>query len=127
MKVYAAKNKDLNIRLNSSSGGIFTLLAEQMIDEGGIVIGAAFEGLDVKHIAVSQKEDLSKLRGSKYVESTVDYSLLKTNRKILFSGTPCQIPINKKVEFDEFLNTWKLTYETQSYELFPILRKGELI
>ena len=35
--------------------------------------------------------------------------------------------LNKKIEFDEFLSTWNLTYETKSYELFPILRKGELI
>ena len=90
MKVYAVKNKDDNVRLNSSSGGVFTALAEQIIDEGGVVIGAAWDNLDVKHIKVDNKQDISKLRKSKYVKSTVDYRLI--SGLCLFSGTPCQMP-----------------------------------
>lgn len=92
MKIYAVKNKDDNIRLNSSSGGVFTALAEVILDIGGIVIGAAWDGLNVQHIAIDNKDDLGKLRGSKYVASTVDYSLIKTDKPLLFSGTPCQMP-----------------------------------
>lgn len=92
MKVYGAKNKDDNIRMLSTSGGIFTALAEVIFDMNGIVIGATWDNLDVKHIAVDNKEDLAKLRKSKYVTSKVDYSLIKTDRPLLFSGTPCQMP-----------------------------------
>jgi coenzyme F420-reducing hydrogenase beta subunit len=95
MKVYAAKNKNDNIRFNSSSGGVFTAFAEAIIEDGGIVIGASWDGLDVKHIAVDNIDDLAKLRGSKYVQSEVDYSLLDTDKTVLFSGTPCQMPKNK--------------------------------
>lgn len=92
MKTYAVKNKDNEIRLKSSSGGVFTALAESIIDMGGIVIGAGWNGLNVEHIAIDDKDDLSKLRGSKYVVSDVDYNLIHTDRPLLFSGTPCQIP-----------------------------------
>lgn len=92
MKCYACKNKDNNIRLNSSSGGVFTLFAEHIIDLGGTVIGATMDNLDVRHIAINKKEDIYKLRGSKYVQSVVDYELLKNKKPLLFSGTPCQIP-----------------------------------
>lgn len=99
MIAYACKNKNSDVRLKSSSGGVFSLLAEQFIDEGGIVIGAAFDGIKLKHIAIDKKEDIYKLRGSKYVQSEVDYLTMKTNKKILFSGTPCQMPINKENNF----------------------------
>ena len=49
-----------------------------------------------------------------------------TNAKIL-SRSIVLVPLNKKSVFDEFLSTWNLTYETQSFELFPILRKGEIL
>jgi len=100
MKVYAAKNKDLNIRLNSSSGGIFTALAEQIINEGGTVIGATLDNLEVKHIAIDNVNDIKKLQGSKYVQSTVDYSLLNNKKPILFSGTPCQMPNDDVLKID---------------------------
>ena len=57
MKTYAVKNKDNEIRLKSSSGGVFTALAESIIDMGGIVIGAGWNGLNVEHIAIDDKDD----------------------------------------------------------------------
>jgi len=54
-------------------------------------------------------------------------SILKDTKAKILSRSIVLVPFDKKVEFDEFLSTWSLTYETQSYELFPILRKGELI
>jgi coenzyme F420-reducing hydrogenase beta subunit len=100
MIAYAVKNKDTNIRKQSSSGGVFTLLAEDMIEQGGVVIGASFEGIDLKHIKVDTKEELHKLRGSKYTESTVDYHELRDDRPTLFSGTPCQIPANADLKVE---------------------------
>jgi len=95
---YACFNKDNDIRKKSSSGGIFTLLAYYIINAGGIVYGAAFdEDFNVKHIKVENIEDLEKLRGSKYVQSSIGetYKQAKENLnkgiKVLFTGTPCQI------------------------------------
>lgn len=97
-KAYACYNKDDRIREESSSGGIFTLLASYIIDNGGIVYGAAFnQNFEVEHIEVTNKEDLSKLRGSKYVQSKLGdtYSKIKEHlnqdKLVYFSGTPCQI------------------------------------
>ena len=94
----AAVNSDESVRLASSSGGIFTLLAERTIDNGGVVFGATFdENWDVKHIYIDSKSELPKLRGSKYVQSTIGncYKEAKTHlsagKEVLFSGTPCQI------------------------------------
>ena len=53
--------------------------------------------------------------------------ILKDTKAKILSRSVILVPLNKKAEFDEFLSTWNLTYETQSFELFPILRKGELI
>jgi len=98
MKAYACINKNKSIRLDSSSGGIFTLVAEQIIEENGVTFGAMFDGeFEVIHSYVETKGELEKLRGSKYVQSNVDdtYSqakgFLKEGRKVLFTGTPCQI------------------------------------
>ena len=89
--------KDEKIRYDSSSGGAFTLFAGHILANGGIVFGAALgEDLTVRHIAVANKEDLAKLRGSKYVQSPIGntYAEVKENlrqgRRVLFTGTPCQ-------------------------------------
>lgn len=96
---FAAINKNDEIRTQSSSGGIFTLLAEKILEEGGVVFGASFtdDFKEVTHIAVTDKEHLYKLRGSKYLQSKIgdtykqaeDY--LKKGICVYFSGTPCQI------------------------------------
>ena len=98
LDVYAAKNNDERIREQSSSGGIFTLLAEQTILQGGVVFGAGFNAdWVVEHSYVETIEGLSKFRGSKYVQSFIGESFkqvasfLKANRLVLFSGTPCQV------------------------------------
>lgn len=97
-KVYAAKNDDENIRLKSSSGGVFTLLAEKIIEEGGVVFGARFnENWEVVHDYADTIEGLEQFRGSKYVQSAVGESFkqaetfLKAGREVMFTGTPCQI------------------------------------
>lgn len=97
-KVYAAKNKNENIRLQSSSGGVFTLLAEEVIAKGGVVFGAKFnEEWEVVHDFTETQEGLAGFRGSKYVQSHIRdnfkkaQDFLKQDRIVLFSGTPCQI------------------------------------
>lgn len=97
-QVYAAQCNDDALRLSSSSGGIFTLLAEAVLDRGGVVFGAAVtEQMEVRHIAAQTPEALSLLRGSKYVRSRLGDSYrqakeyLDAGRTVLFTGTPCQI------------------------------------
>lgn len=97
-KTLAAYAKDESVRLQSSSGGIFTVLAERVLDDGGVVVGVAQTApTRFGHVVVENKADLAKLRGSKYVQADVGLvyrevrSLLKAGRKVLFSGTPCQV------------------------------------
>ena len=95
---FACINKDESIRKKSSSGGIFSLVADYILENNGVVFGAAFDDkFDVKHIYAENREELSKLRGSKYVQSSIGKSyreakeFLDNGRKVLFTGTPCQI------------------------------------
>lgn len=97
-EAYAAYSVDPQIRLQSSSGGLFTLLAETVIDDGGIVFGARFdERFDVIHDYVEKIEHLHELRGSKYVQSRIGDSFrqakefLECGRPVMFTGTPCEI------------------------------------
>ncbi len=96
---YAANNRDISVRSASSSGGVFTLLAESVLEDGGVVFGAAMseDQRAAQHIAVTDSGDLWKLRGSKYLQSGIGtaYSDVRTalrqGRRVLFSGTPCQV------------------------------------
>lgn len=95
---FAAFNKNLETRLKSSSGGIFSLLAEKIISNGGVVFGAGFnQNFEVVHMPVESLDDIEKLRVSKYVQSRVGdsfkqaKSFLDKGRTVLFTGTPCQI------------------------------------
>lgn len=97
-KVIACKNRNNNIRSKSSSGGVFTALAEHIINDGGVVYGAAFnEQMEVEHQRVDSIEGLSALGGSKYTQSRIGDCLtrvkedLRSGRQVLFTGTPCQI------------------------------------
>lgn len=99
IKIYAAYSTNDNIRLDSSSGGIFTEIAEKFIEYGGVIFGAAWtDDLTVEHISVRNKKDIGKLRSSKYIQSNLHniYSeVLRTikdeDKKVLFTGTPCQV------------------------------------
>ena len=78
-KVYAAKNKNTEIRMNSSSGGGFTLIAEWILDNNGVVFGAKFnEKMQVVHDYAETKEGLAVFRGSKYVQSQIKDCYLLT-------------------------------------------------
>lgn len=100
---YAAKNQDESVRLSSSSGGVFTALAEQVIAQGGVVFGARFdESWNVVHDYVETVEGLSAFRGAKYAQSRIRLcflqaeTFLRQGRQVLFSGLPCQIAGLKK-------------------------------
>lgn len=98
LKVYAGYAKDDFLRECSSSGGLFGVLAKEIIIRGGVVFGATIgKSQDVFHTSVERMDDLPRLQGSKYVQSNTCHvydevrTLLKNGRKVLFSGTACQI------------------------------------
>lgn len=96
-KMFAVRASD-NIRGQSSSGGMFTLLAEKVIGNGGVVYGAAFDkNMRLRHISAESSEELAPLKGSKYLQSSTGKvyreikQQLKNGREVLFTGTPCQV------------------------------------
>lgn len=104
--IYAAINKDEEVRKVSSSGGIFSALAMDVMTHGGYVYGAAFDdNWNLNHKAVSDSVNLLPLVGSKYVQSRIGNIFveiknhLSQNYTVLFVGTPCQVAGLK-----EFLN-----------------------
>jgi len=95
---YAALAKDDALREKSSSGGVFSLLARRVIDAGGVVFGAAFDSeWRVCHDSATDEQSLSRLRGSKYVQSDIGLTFraaktaLDNGQQVLYSGTPCQV------------------------------------
>lgn len=102
--VYAAKNKNLNIRMESSSGGIFSLLAEKVIDLNGVIYGVENHIKEVSFIRIDSTKDIEKIRGSKYVRASNFKDILeyikediKNCKKFLFAGTPCQVAAVRKL------------------------------
>lgn len=98
LQIFACVNKDEHLRYRSSSGGIFVLLSELVIKSGGVVFGAKFDSnWMVIHSFTDSISGLSDFLGSKYVQSRIGETykqaetFLKEGRKVLFSGTPCQI------------------------------------
>ena len=97
--IYAAKALDETVVLSSSSGGMFTLFAELILNEGGVVYGAALSDdcYRLIHTRVDSMQQLHVLKGSKYLQSQIGEIYkdikkdLKNGRKVLFSGTPCQV------------------------------------
>lgn len=111
LECFAAKNIDSDIRRTSSSGGVFTQLAEKTIAEGGVVFGARFDdNWDVVHSSAESMDELAAFRGSKYVQSHIGDALkhaaklLRDGRLVLFSGTPCQIAGLKRYLGKEYPN-----------------------
>jgi NAD-dependent dihydropyrimidine dehydrogenase PreA subunit len=97
-QAYIVQIKDEKIRKESTSGGAFTAIAQWIIQQNGVVFGAAIDSdFVVKHCFVDNIEDLSIFRNSKYVQSQIGDThkqvklFLEENRLVCFSGTPCQI------------------------------------
>ena len=111
-EVYAFKAND-ELRKNSTSGGAFAALAEAVIAQNGVFYGAAqTDDFSVAHMRGESIDDLAKMQGTKYIQSdmTSCYAQiendLKQGRKVLFSGTPCQVDGVKR-----FINIKKLSVE----------------
>ena len=100
-EVYAASCKDDQTIMQSASGGVFPVLADQVLSSGGVVYGSALVHengrLEPRHIRIDRAEDIHLLQGSKYVQSEIGGAYrqakqdLASGKRVLFTGTPCQI------------------------------------
>lgn len=126
---YAVKHKNRNKRLESSSGALFCALAEYILDNEGIVFGCVLdESLRAVHISVENKDMLEKIKGSKYIQSDTKRTFaevanfLKLGRKVLYTGTPCQIAgLNaflKNENRDNLFTADLICHGVPSYKLF---------
>ncbi len=96
--VFAGKNKDEEVRARSTSGGMFSVFAQEIIENEGAVYGVAFdERFHILHERAETTQGYEKFLGSKYAQSKIGdvYKRLKKDlledKQVLFSGTPCQI------------------------------------
>lgn len=99
-KIYAARCNDKKILLESSSGGVFSILAKNTLQLNGVVYGSVFskDYRKVMYTRAVNLKDIEPMRGSKYVESFITQELIgqfiqdvNSGKKVLFTGTGCQI------------------------------------
>lgn len=97
LTAYAVISKDKDDLMTSASGGASSILAQKTIENGGVVYGCVQKSYkDIQHRRIEKKEDLYLLKGSKYVQSDINYTYkqvkkdLDSGKFVLFSGTPCQ-------------------------------------
>lgn len=117
LSVYASMNTNESIRKQSSSGGVFSLLAGRTIKEGGIVFGARFdEKWEVTLDWTDSLDGIAAFRGSKYLQSKVGESykqaesFLKQGRQVLFTGSPCQVAGLKHYLRKEYNNLFTVDF-----------------
>ena len=108
---FACTAKDKNFARQSSSGGVFAILANMYVKEQAVIYGAAFDdNLNVCHIRADKKDELKSLYTSKYVQSDMGNTFrqvkgdLYNGKKVLFAGTPCQVAGLKSYLQKDYLN-----------------------
>lgn len=126
--MYACINRDENIVKKSTSGGAFSAILEAFCDRNFIVYGANLDKeMNVRHIYIDNLKDIDKLRGAKYVQSVIGDSFikvekfLKNDKKVVFSGTPCQVAGLKsflRKEYDNLLTIDLLCHGVPSTFVF---------
>lgn len=95
--VFGGYSLDVDIRFESTSGGAFSEIVNAFCDENYVIFGAEAKGMDVFHSFIQDKAELARFRKSKYSQSKIGSAykdakrFLKEGKKVLFSGTPCQI------------------------------------
>ena len=132
-KAFAAQAKDNKILNVSSSGGIFSVVAKNVLKKGGVVVGAELtKELIVKHVAIEKVTDLYRLQGSKYAQSdtTEIYQevkgYLKSGRLVFFTGTPCHVSALKlflRKDYDNLLTSDVVCHGVPSIKMFHQLIK----
>lgn len=134
IRVYAAKNKNEYQRANSTSGGIFKVLAEYTIAKKGVVFGVRYdEDLNVKHDYAETVEEIKEFSISKYVRSDLNDSYLKVekflekNRIVLFTGTPCQcygLKSYLKKDYNNLIICEIMCHSNPSPKVFKLYKKN---
>ena len=116
-EVYASYTKDNEIRLDSTSGGIFTEVAKAFIKNNGIVYGAIYdENHKIVHYRGETKEDIDKIRQSKYAQSDIGGNYISAKKdliagkKVLFVGTPCHIAALKRFLIKDYDNLYTMDF-----------------
>lgn len=100
--VFGGYHLEEPVRFDSTSGGAFSAIVEAYCDQNYVIFGAEAKGLEVSHCYIQNKNEIMRLRKSKYMQSRIGRSymnvkyFLEKGRKVLFSGTPCQIAGLKK-------------------------------
>lgn len=127
-KAYSAYASDEILQNKTSSGGAFTVFAQYILKQNGIVCASAFNPkMQAEHIIVDNINDLIKLRGSKYLQSNLNDSFklikdyLEQNRKVLFTGTPCQAAGLKnflKKDYENLLVVDLICHGVPSFKIF---------
>lgn len=126
---------DEELRINSSSGGFFSILAEYVLKHKGYVCGAAYKDdhISVKHIIIDKTEQLPLLRSSKYMQSEINdcYRQIKTlllnKKQVLFSGCPCQVAGLKKYlgkSYDNLITVDLVCHGVPSHTIFEKYLQG---
>lgn len=130
LRLLAVQSKDKISLLKSSSGGVFSLIAEEILSNNGVVFGAAFkEDMTCNHLVIESKDGLDVLRGSKYVHSDTNTTYiqvknyLKEGRLVYYTGTPCQIAglkafLNKS--YDNLITSDLVCHGTPSQKVFSL-------
>ena len=110
-EVYAAAAKERELLMRSSSGGMYGILAEYVLDREGVVFGAAFnDNMELVHCAAETREECRRFHGSKYIQSNTENTFvqcrqyLEEGRYVLYTGTPCQIAGLKRCLRKEYEN-----------------------
>lgn len=113
--VYAVKHEAEEVRFSSTSGGMFTAFSDEILSCGGVIYGVGFDDkLVVCHQRAVDKDQRDNFRGSKYVQSELRQSFfgvksdLRSGRKVLFTGTPCQVAGLRKYLNQSGVNTANL-------------------
>ena len=132
-RAFIFQNNDETIRMNSTSGGFFSAIAEYVIKHNGIVIGATFdENWNVVHSEASNLEEIEKFRKSKYVQSNLNdifrriRILLDNEKMVCFSGTPCQVAGLKSYlpkEYDKLISVDIMCHSVPSPLYFEKYKK----
>lgn len=127
-KVYAVQNLDKETLKKSSSGAVFSVIAQKVLQADGVVYGAAFdEEMILSHIRISDVNDLSKLRGSKYLQSNTGNTFeqtkqdLKQGKQVYYTGTPCQIAglrLFLRKDYDNLITSDLICHGTPSQKIF---------
>ena len=133
IQCYLGINTNTKDLYKSASGGTFSAIAKYILDDNGVVIGCTWnDELKPKHIVVDNYKALYKLQGSKYVQSDTEgiYEetklLLRENRKVFFTGTPCQIAELKEYlekDYDELLTADIICHGVPNLEFFISYKK----